>query len=295
MARVRVGTSGWVYPPWRGVFYPKGLPHRAELAHLAGLLNSVEINGSFYSLQRPSSYQTWAAQTPDDFVFAVKGSRFVTHMKRLRDVEVALPTFFASGLLALGPKLGPLLWQLPPTMAFDAELLDEFLGGLPRGTGAAAELAARHDERLAGRAHTTTDADRPLRHALEVRHPSFAHPELVALLRAHGVALVVADSAGTWPFLDDVTADFVYVRLHGDAELYTSGYTDRALDGWAERVRAWRDGRCPVTEHTIAGAGPERAGGRDVHVYFDNDAKVHAPRDAIGLSRRLGLVSAAHV
>jgi uncharacterized protein YecE (DUF72 family) len=277
------------------VFYPKGLPHRAELAHLAGLLNSVEINGSFYSLQRPSSYQTWAAQTPDDFVFAVKGSRFVTHMKRLRDVAVALPNFFASGLLALGPKLGPLLWQLPPTMAFDAELLDAFLGGLPRSTGAAAELAARHDERLAGRAHTEVDADRPLRHALEVRHPSFARPELVALLRAHGVALVVADSAGTWPFLDDVTADFVYVRLHGDAELYTSGYTDGALDTWAERVRAWRAGRCPVSEHTVAEPGPELATGRDVHVYFDNDAKVHAPRDAIGLSRRLGLLSAAHV
>ena len=171
--RVRVGTSGWRYPPWRGVFYPPGLPQRLELAHLAGLMNSVELNGSFYSLQRPESYRAWAAETPDDFVFAVKGSRYITHLKQLRDVRIPLANFLASGLLALGPKLGPVLWQLPPRLRFDAARIDEFLTLLPRSTGAAAQLAGEHDERLDGRAETTTDADRPLRHALEVRHESF--------------------------------------------------------------------------------------------------------------------------
>ena len=155
MARVWVGTSGWRYPPWRGTFYPPGLPQRRELAHLAGLVNSVEINGSFYSLQRPESYRAWAAETPDDFVFAVKGSRYITHLKQLRDVRVPLANFLASGVLALGPKLGPLLWQLPPRLRFDAARIDEFLALLPRSTGAAAQLAGEHDARLDGRAETT--------------------------------------------------------------------------------------------------------------------------------------------
>nr|WP_250549806.1 DUF72 domain-containing protein [Pseudonocardia sp. H11422] len=288
VADIRIGTSGWRYPPWRGTFYPQGLVQRRELEHLSRAVRTIEINGSFYSLQRPENYQAWAAQTPEDFVFAVKGGRFITHMKQLRGVEVPLANFLASGVLALGPKLGPMLWQLPPRMRFDPERLDAFLAMLPRSTGAAAELATRHDERLEGRAFTTTDADRPLRHALEVRHPSFEDPALVELLRAHDVALVVADTAGTWPYLEDVTADFVYARLHGDSELYVSGYTPDALDTWAEKVRAWRDGTSPAGEHTLAPAAPERPEGRDVYVYFDNDVKVHAPYDAIGLAERLG-------
>jgi uncharacterized protein YecE (DUF72 family) len=227
----------------------------------------VEINGSFYSLQRPSSYLKWAAQTPDDFVFAVKGGRFITHLKRLRDSGDTLANFFASGVLALGPKLGPFLWQLPPTLQFDADLLAEFFGNLPRTTTAAAELAARHDERV-DPAWTTTDADRPLRHALEVRHPSFVDPSFPDLLREHGIALVVADSAGKFPRLEEVTADFAYVRLHGADELYVSGYTDEGLDEWAAKVRSW------------AATG-------DVFVYFDNDAKVMAPRDAMALLRKV--------
>ncbi len=269
MTRAWVGTSGWRYPPWRGVFYPPGLAQRRELEHLSRRVSSIEINGSFYSLQRPDSYRAWAAETPADFVFAVKGGRFITHLKQLRDVETPLANFFASGVLALGAKLGPLLWQLPPRMRFDPERMASFLALLPRSTGAAARLASGHDERLDGRAFTETDADRPLRHALEVRHESFRDPAFRALLRAHDVALVVADSAGTWPYFEDVTADFVYVRLHGADELYASGYTAEALDGWAAKVRAW----C--------------AAGRDAFVYFDNDAKVHAPRDAIALLQRL--------
>ena len=267
--QARIGTSGWVYPPWRGEFYPRGLAHRRELEYLSRQVNSVEINGSFYSLQRPSSYESWRDQTPDDFVFAVKGGRFITHMKRLRDVDAPLANFFGSGVLALGGKLGPVLWQLPPTLAFDAELLAAFFDRLPRTTTAAAELAGRHDERLAGRAWTTTDADRPVRHALEVRHASFTDPAFPGLLRSHGIGLVVADAAADWPYLEDVTADFAYVRLHGGTELYVSGYTGEALDGWAQRIRGWT------------------AQGVDAYAYFDNDAKVKAPRDAIALAERL--------
>ena len=288
MARVWIGTSGWRYPPWRGVFYPQGLAQRRELAHLAERLTSVEINGSFYSLQRPESYRAWAADTPDEFLFAVKGSRYITHLKQLRDVRVPLANFLASGVLALGPKLGPLLWQLPPRLRFEPDRLDAFLRLLPRSTGAAAQLAGEHDERLDGRAETTVGADRPLRHALEVRHPSFRDPAFVALLREHDVALVVADTAGTFPYLDDVTAGFVYVRLHGDAELYTSGYSSEALDRWATLIRAWRAGEVPVGEQTLAPPAPSAAEGRDVLVYFDNDVKAHAPFDAIALAERVG-------
>jgi uncharacterized protein YecE (DUF72 family) len=264
--RARVGTSGWRYPPWRRTFYPVGLPQRDELAHLSRRVDSIEINGSFYSLQRPESWEAWVAQTPDDFVFAVKGPRFVTHLKQLRDVETPVANFLASGILALGPKLGPVLWQLPPRMRFDAERVAAFLALLPRSTGAAACLAERHDERLDGRAHTTTDADRPLRHAVEPRHESFRDPAFAELLRENGIALVVADSAGTWPVFDVSTADFRYVRLHGADELYASGYTAEALDAWAARIRGWD---------------------AEAFVYFDNDAKVHAPYDAIALAERL--------
>ena len=264
-----IGTSGWLYPPWRDVFYPEGLPHHRELEYLSSQVNSVEINGSFYSLQRPSSYQRWHDETPAGFTFAVKGGRFITHMKRLRDVDAPLANFFASGVLALRDKLGPFLWQLPPTLAFDADLLADFFRLLPRDTAAAAVLASRHDERLEGRALTTTEVDRPLRHALEVRHPSFTDPALIDILRAHGIGLVVADAAAAWPYLEHVTADFAYVRLHGDTELYASGYTHDALDAWAERIRGW----------TRAGL--------DVYAYFDNDMKVKAPSDAMALAARL--------
>lgn len=274
---IRIGISGWRYAPWRGTFYPPGLVQAQELSHASHLMNSIEINGSFYSLQRPSRYQAWARDVPDDFVFAVKGSRFITHMKKLSDVRVPMANFFASGMLALGSALGPILWQLPPTLGFDAARLGSFFELLPRTRGAAAVLAAEHDDRLSGedRAWLTVDHDAPLRHALEVRHASFedarAGTELVDLLTAHDIALVVADTAGRWPFLEHLTSDFMYVRLHGDVELYTSGYDVDALDRWAERVRGWA------------------ATGRDVYVYFDNDAKVRAPFDAMGLARRLGL------
>jgi uncharacterized protein YecE (DUF72 family) len=291
MTEMRIGTSGWLYPPWRGVFYPKGLPHRRELEYLSRRMNSVEINGSFYSQQRPDRYRRWRDETPDGFLFSVKGPRFITHMKQLRDVETPMANFFASGVLALGHKLGPLLWQLPPRMSYDSERIDSFLAGLPRSTGEAAELAKRHDDRLKGEALTEAETEIPLRHALEVRHPSFAVEDCVQLLRRHQVALVVADTAGTWPYLEDMTADFGYIRLHGDEELYVSGYTDQALDAWAAKIELWTAGESPRTEHTVAPPPAESTTTprpRDIYVYFDNDTKVMAPRDAMSLAARLG-------
>ena len=267
--RLLVGISGWSYARWRGDFYPADLPQRRELEYAAARMSSVELNGSFYSLQRPSSYRAWAKQTPPDFVLAVKGSRFITHLKRLVDVEQPLANFFASGVLALGPKLGPLLWQLPERMAYDREVVGRFLDLLPRTTVEAAALASRHDDRVPrDRAWVEPGADRALRHALEFRSPTFDDARLYDQLADHGVACVLADTAGQWPEVERDTADFRYVRLHGDSQLYTSGYSDEALDAWAERFLAW------------AGAG-------DVHCYFDNDAHGHAPHDALRLLARL--------
>jgi uncharacterized protein YecE (DUF72 family) len=284
-----IGISGWRYAPWRGEFYPPGLPERDELKFAAERFATIELNGSFYSLQRPEYYARWYEQVPADFVFAIKGSRYITHMLRLRGVRTALANFFASGVLVLEEKIGPLLWQLPPTLKLDVKLLEEFFALLPRSTNEASKLARRHDQRVKGRAHLRTSTDRELRHALEVRHESFATPELIALLREHEIALVVADTAGRWPFLEDVTSDFVYVRLHGDVELYKSGYTEQALERWAALVRAWRDGRKP--QSTALVARPPRLKPRDVYVYFDNDVKVHAPYDAMNLAAKVEGIS----
>jgi len=268
---IRIGISGWRYAPWRGVFYPEGLAQRRELEYCGRHFPTVEINGSFYSLQRPEYYEQWYRETPAGFVFAVKGSRYITHMLRLAKVEKPLANFFASGVLALEEKLGPFLWQFPERFRFDPERLDAFFRLLPRSGAQALALARRRDGRMTGCARFAIGADRPLRHAIEIRHPSFMNRDFVDLLREHGIGLVVADTAGKWPKLFELTAPFVYVRLHGDKELYASGYTKRALDAWAKRIRAW-----------------DRAG-RDVYVYFDNDMKVKAPFDALLLMRKLGV------
>lgn len=286
---IRIGISGWRYARWRGTFYPAGLAQRRELEYAAGCFPSVEINGSFYSPQRPDSFQRWHDETPEDFVFSVKGPRFITHMKRLRDCEQALANFFASGILRLGAKLGPVLWQLPPTLRFDAELLDAFLGSLPRDSEAALARARKRDTALMqGRSALAIDRNRPIRHALEVRHDSFCDPACMRLLRRHNVAVVVADTAGKFPYLEDVSADFVYVRLHGDAQLYASGYSDSALDRWAARIAAWASGAEPDDAARVGARARKRAM-RDVYCYFDNDMKVHAPFDARGLMQRLQL------
>ncbi len=268
MTRARIGISGWTYAPWRGTFYPKGLTHREELSFAAARLDSIEINGSFYSLQRPSSYRRWAEETADDFVFAVKGGRYITHILRLRDTRAALANFFASGVLALGPKLGPLLWQLPPTLQYDEEAVRAFLRLLPRSTTEAAALATE-TTLDSDRTETAAGEDRPLRHAVEVRHASFDVPSFVELARSEGVAIVVADTAGRYPVIRERTADFAYLRLHGDEELYTSGYTAEALERWATEVRGLLDE------------------GLDVYAYFDNDVKVRSPYDAMALRELL--------
>jgi len=287
--QVRIGISGWRYGPWRGVFYPPKLPQAKELAFASRMLPTIEINGSFYSLQRPEYYAEWHDETPEGFVFAVKGPKYITHFRRLKDVATPLANFFASGVFELRDKLGPILWQFPPMLPFIADRFDAFFTMLPRDTGAAEALARQHDQRLEGRAALHAHHAQPLRHAVEIRHPSFIDPAFVALLRRHRIALVVADTAGRWPLLEDLTSDFVYVRLHGDEELYASGYSDEALDRWATRIDAWRRGRQVDDARLASRRAAAKRARRDVYVYFDNDVKVHAPYDAAHLAQRLGL------
>jgi uncharacterized protein YecE (DUF72 family) len=282
---VRIGLSGWAYPPWRGVFYPKGLAQKKELAYAARQFPTIEINGTFYGLQRPDTFAAWADQVPDGFVFSVKGPRFITHMQRLLDVRAPLANFIASGLLRLGEKLGPILWQLPPGLQFEPERLEPFLAMLPHSTAEAVRLGRDHDGHLKTPAWLEIAGDAPMRHAMEVRHDSFRDQAFIDMLRRHDIALVCADTVA-WPLLMDLTSGFVYCRLHGSQELYASGYDDAALDGWARRVTAWARGEEPADAVRIGGkATPMR---RDVYVYFDNSMKAKAPEDARGLVRRLG-------
>jgi uncharacterized protein YecE (DUF72 family) len=269
------------------VFYPSDLVQRRELEFAACHFPTIEINGSFYSLQRASSWRAWAAQTPPDFVFAVKGSRYVTHMLKLRNVEAALANFFASGVLDLKAKLGPLLWQFPPSLRYERERIAAFMAALPRDTHAALELAHRHDARVREPSLPRNLRKRRLRHAFEVRHESFRDPSFIALMRRMGIALVVADTAGKWPCLEDVTADFMYLRLHGDQQLYASGYGASAIARWAHRIAAWSSGGQPADAQRASEAAPRPRASRDVFCYFDNDAKVHAPFDALALGRAL--------
>jgi len=287
--QLRIGISGWTYPPWRGVFFPEGWPQKRELEYASRQVSSIEINGTFYSLQRPKSYQAWHDATPEDFLFSVKAPRYITHILRLKEAETAVANFFASGVLCLGQKLGPILWQLPPTLKFDPDILRTFLKQLPHDTEAASEIASHHDEKVQGRAVIETDANRPIRHAMEVRHDSFACEEFIALLREYNVALVIAETAGKWPFMEDVTSDFIYIRLHGDEELYVSGYTDEALHEWARKIRSWSKGTNPTKTKRISKSAPAKpkTAHRNIHIYFDNDVKVRAPYDAMTLAHLL--------
>ena len=286
---IRIGISGWRYEPWRGVFYPKKLVQKKELDFASRALPSIEINGTFYALQKPASFAQWFDQTPDDFVFSVKAPKYITHIRRLKDVHQPIANFFASGVLLLKQKLGPVLWQFPPSFRFDAELMEAFLKDLPHDTEAALKLAKERDEFMAERDDLQIDRKRPLRHAIEIRHDSFADPAFIKLLRQYKAALVVADTAGKWPYLEDVTADFMYLRLHGDVELYASGYTDPALDRWAMRIAAWSKGSQPDDAQLVTDQAPPQRAHRDIHCYFDNDIKVRAPFDAAHLLIKLGL------
>ena len=268
--KVVVGMAGWTYPAWRGGFYPKGLVQKRELEYAATQVTSIELNGSFYALQKPASWNSWRDSTPDDFVFSVKAPKFITHIRRLDDVHEPLANFFASGILALGPKLGTILWQLPPSLEFEPYLLERFLEQLPHTTTEAVSLATERSARMSGKEYLETDSDRPVRHALEVRHSTFSSPDFPKLLAQYNVAAVYGDSAGKWPVIDEVTTDFRYARLHADKALYKDGWYEPAdIDRWAQTIESWLES------------------GQDAYVYFDNDSKVRAPIDAVSLIARL--------
>lgn len=276
----RIGISGWRYTPWRTVFYPKGLSQDKELSYASRQLNTIEINGSFYSLQRPENYKKWYSETPEGFVFSVKGNRYITHVRRLKDARPLLANFFGSGVLHLREKLGPFLWQLPPSFRYDDERLEDFFRQLPRTFADVKDLMSAADR---------IEPDLPksvphlrLRHALEVRHHSFENPDFPDLARQYNIAIVFADTAGKWPYLEDLTSDFIYLRLHGNVELYKSGYDDASLRWWADRIRLWQAGREAKDALTLSFGRPRHIK-RDAYVYFDNDVKVRAPFDAARL------------
>jgi uncharacterized protein YecE (DUF72 family) len=259
---IRVGIGGWVFPPWRGEFYPKGLAQARELEYASRKLTTIEINGTFYSTQKPESFRKWAEATPDDFVFSLKGPRYATHRRVLAEAGESIERFLASGVLELRGKLGPILWQFHPAKRFEPKDFAAFLALLP----------------------TRLD-DKPIRHVVEVRHASFVAPEFIALLRESSVAVVLADSA-KHPLIADVTADFVYARLQRTSEKEKAGYPARALELWAQRARSWAAGKAPDDLATVAGAPPSAAG-RDVFVYMISGAKVRAPAAAMALIERL--------
>ena len=287
MAQIRIGISGWTYPPWRGVFYPEKLRQKEELAYAASKFRTIEINGTFYGSQKPASYLKWFQATPDDFVFSVKAPRYISHILRLRDAQTPLANFLASGLLRLGPKLGPLLWQFPASLKFDKALFETFFALLPHDTEAALKAARKHTRPQAD-VWLETDKNRPVRHAVEIRHDSFRDEGFIKLLRRYNIALVCADTV-EWPRLMDVTSNFMYCRLHGSEQLYASGYGPKALDDWARRVQAWSRGGEPMDAERVGGPAKPRTAGRDVFLYFDNDIKVQAPKNAADLARRLHL------
>jgi uncharacterized protein YecE (DUF72 family) len=284
--KIRIGISGWRYAPWRGDFYPEKLAQKSELSFASGKFNSIEINGTFYSMQRVSSFESWREDTPDDFVFSVKGPRFITHIRRLREVGTPLANFLASGVLLLGQKLGPFLWQFPANFKYQKELFEDFFKLLPGDSDSAVKVACQHDERIKTEDGLEVGAKFQVRHAIEIRNKSFVHPEFIGLLRQYNVALVCADTV-EWPRLMDLTSDFVYCRLHGSEVLYASGYDAKALDDWARRVTDWAQGREPHDAERVIDGAAVKSGARDVFVYFDNDIKVRAPFDAMKLTERV--------
>jgi uncharacterized protein YecE (DUF72 family) len=293
-AAIRIGISGWRYKPWRGTFYPASLPQRAELRYASSVLPAIEINGSFYSLQRPQSFAKWYEETPADFVFAVKGGRYISHMRRLKEVEKPLANFFASGIFNLREKLGPILWQFPPNFRYDRSRMRDFFELLPKDTASAAALARKRDPFMKGRTRLAIDENRALRYAVEIRHESFNDESFIELLHEYNVASVVAETARLWPLLEDITADFVYMRLHGDKEIYRSGYSAKSLDRWAERIAAWHRGAEPPDAKKAAPKLRPALKPRDVFCFFDNtDVKLRAPYDAQTLAKKLKIPRAA--
>ena len=283
---IRLGTAGWVFAPWRGSFFPDGLKQKDELAYASAHLGSIEINATFRQNQSPASFAKWAGQTPEGFVFSVKGPQLVTHLKRLKDVEIPLANFFASGVLALGSRLGPFCWQLPPNVTYDADRMEQFLALLPHTPQALVELAGNADDRLKTPPYLDSGSVGAIRHAIEVRHESFADAAFIAQLRRHNVAVVTSDTA-EWPWFDQ-TADFAYLRLQGapGAERYTDKERDQRADWLADLA----GGRSPDAPHLVP---PETAPvARDVFAYFVSTDKEHAPHNARAVMQRLGIIGA---
>jgi uncharacterized protein YecE (DUF72 family) len=269
---IRIGLSGWSYRHWTDRFYPLGLPASQQLEFVAARFNTLEINRTFYSLVMPTWFRRLRDRTPSDFQFAVKGSRFITHMKKLSGVEVALANFFASGLLELGGKLGPILWQLPASVPLNLSRLETFFQLLPRSHQAMAAVASMHTRE--GVDVVSPQADSPVRHALEVRHPSFLCQEAIGLAAEFDVSLTASHSS-RWPYIEEPTTDFMYFRLHGPGALYASSYTEDQLRTWAARVASWQVSNSALGKPF------------DVYVYFDNDEQGHAPRNAIRMQELL--------
>lgn len=279
---MRIGTSGWQYAHWRGCFYPEGLRRRDELGYAAERFDTLEINRSFYGLIPTSTWRRWYDETPRGFVYAVKGSRYITHNKRLMEPETPLANFFASGVLELDEKLGPILWQLPKTMRFDSDRLARFFTALPKDTESAVRLAKSHDSRVREPAYGS-GANHRIRHAFEFRHESFLNDDLAKMARKHGVALAFSHSS-RWPYVEQVTAGFVYLRLHGPEQLYASSYNGH-LDWWSSRIVTWASGASIGEGLEFSQLRAPSRKGRDVYVYFDNDYRGYATEDALALRR----------
>jgi uncharacterized protein YecE (DUF72 family) len=260
---IRVGIGGWTYEPWRGVFFPEGLAHKKELEYASRAMTAIEVNGTYYSTQKPATFASWAQTAPDGFVFALKASRYTTNRKVLAEAGESIERFLGQGIVELGDKLGPILWQFMATKKFDADDFGAFLKLLP----------AKQDGIT-------------LRHAIHVRHESFAVPEFIALCRAAGVALVYADSVD-YPAIADVTGDFVYARLESAVEEVTTGYTDAQLDHWTTAAQLWAEGGAPEGLPYVDAAAPKKRA-RDTFIFFINGAKVRAPAGAMALIERLG-------
>jgi uncharacterized protein YecE (DUF72 family) len=261
--QIRVGIGGWSFEPWRGVFYPKGLPQAKELAYAGAHLTSIEINSTFYGSQKPETFRKWARETPADFVFSVKGSRFVTNRRVLAEAGDSIKRFLGSGVLELGDKLGPFLWQFAPTKKFDPADFGAFLELLP------AKLDGRR-----------------LRHVVEVRHDSFRTPAFVALLRKFAIPVVYSEHQ-TYPEIADVTGDFVYARLQKGKDTIPTAYSPKALDKWVERFKTWAKGGAPADLPRVEAKPPAKAQTRDVFVYFIHEGKLKAPAAAMALIERL--------
>jgi uncharacterized protein YecE (DUF72 family) len=259
---VYVGIGGWTYEPWRGVFYPKSLPHTRELAYAAAHLTSIEVNGTFYRTQSRDTYRKWASEVPEQFIFSLKGPRYAVNRRVLKEAGDSIKRFLDSGITELGTHLGPLLWQFAPTKKYDEADFGGFLELLPK-----------------------TFDGRPLRHVVEVRHDSFKTAAFIALLRSFEIPVVFAEH-DTYPAIADITGDFVYARLQKGSEKLKAGYPPKALDGWAARAETWAQGSEPKDLPRVAGASTKKQT-RDAFIYFIHEAKVRAPAAAMALIERL--------